>query len=92
MPFASPGACTLLLAQASALCGPAPLPDTASPPEVAIVQRDDTFVIVSASKPVAAISVEPIPAKPVSLKIGRTVAIDPKLVAAGTPRAMGAAR
>lgn len=92
MPFASPGAVTLLLAQAPALCGSAPLPATVSPPEVAIVQRDDAFVIVSGSKPVSATSLESLPARPVSITIGRTVVIDPKLLVAGMRRATGASR
>jgi|GEM_PF-4666891 len=92
MPLALSGAVTILLAQAAALCGSATVPPASPLPEAAIVQRDDAFVIVSATKAVPEAAPVPAPIRPTSLKIGRTVRIDPALLAAGTPHARGATR
>ena len=92
MPLALSGAFTILLAQAAALCGSATMPPPSPLPKAAIVQRDDAFVIVSATKAVPEAASIPGPIRPASLKLGRTVRIDPALLAAGTPHARGATR
>lgn len=92
MPLASPGAFTFLLAQAPALCGTPPLSASVSPPDAEIVQRDETFVIVSDTEPGLDKVPESSPIGPDSLKIGSTVQIDPNLLVAGTPTTGGTPR
>ncbi len=92
MPLASPGAFTFLLAQAPALCGTPPLSASVSPPDAGIVQRDETFVIVSDGEPDPDKVSESVPTGPESLKIGSTVQIDPRLLVVGTPTAGGTPR
>ncbi|MDJ0277712.1 hypothetical protein QLH51_12980 [Sphingomonas sp. 2R-10] len=92
MPIALPGTFPILLAQAPALCGAAPIPPASPPREVAIVQRDDAFVIV-ATATVAPV-VEPVstPVIPAATRLGSTVSIDPTLVVSDRQPARGAAR
>ncbi len=92
MPLALSGAFTILLAQAAALCGSATMPPASPCFEAAVVQRDDVFVIVSEEEAKPAIVPVPAPIRPASLKLGRTVRIDPTLLAASALRTPGAAR
>lgn len=92
MPLASPGAFTFLLAQAPALCGTPPLSASVSPPDAGIVQRDETFVIVSNGEPDLDKVPESVPIGPESVKIGSAVQIDPKLLVVGTPTTGGTPR
>lgn len=92
MPLTLPGTFPVLLAQAPALCGAAPIPPTAPPQGSAIVQRDEAFVIVPT--PAVTLVAEPV-SEPVTLKgtrLGSAVSIDAKLLVSDRQPDRGAAR
>lgn len=92
MPLALPGTFPILLAQTPALCGTAPIPPATAPGQVAIVQKDDAFVIVpaTAAAPVAEPLSAPVPLT--GTRLGSAVSIDAKLLVSDRHPVRGAAR